>query len=56
MKKKLFVLLGIFTVIIIASVAVSKLAKPHKIKDGNQDKVIVTSFYPMYILTTNNKK
>ena len=56
MKKKLFALLGIFTTIIIGSVAVSKLANRNDIVIQDEETLIVTSFYPMYILTANLAK
>ena len=56
MKKKLFALLGIFTTIIIGSVAVSKLANRNDIVIQEEETLIVTSFYPMYILTANLAK
>ena len=53
MKKKLLMLLGVFTVIIIASVVISKVANPRDIEKNEEEMMIVTSFYPMYILTAN---
>ncbi len=53
MKKKLLMLLGVFTVIIIASVVISKVANPSDIEKNEEEMMIVTSFYPMYILTAN---
>lgn len=56
MKKKLLILLGIFTTIMIGSVTVSKLAKRNDKVSQDEEIQIVTSFYPMYILTANLAK
>lgn len=56
MKKKLIALIGIFVVIIFAAVVVTKLSKGKKGTVQEDDFVVVTSFYPMYILTANLAK
>lgn len=56
MKKKAAVLLAIFAVIILGSVAVIKIAGSKRDTIQEDDMVIVTSFYPMYILTGNLAK
>lgn len=56
MKKKLLALLAIFAIMIAISVTVSKFAN-RELRETNQDEMtIVTSFYPMYILTANLAK
>lgn len=56
MKKKLIALLAIFAVIIIAGVGVTKLSKGKNEIASEDDLIVVTSFYPMYILTANLAK
>lgn len=56
MKKKTVVLLAIFVGIIMIGVAITQLTKGNQAKRSEEDLVVVTSFYPMYILTSNLAK
>lgn len=53
MKKKLFALLGIFATIVVGCNAMTRFTNSNRIDPAEGDTVIVTSFYPMYILTAN---
>ena len=55
MKKKLLFLMSVFTVIVIGTVALAKSTTKNNQFDHNRENnlVIVTSFYPMYVLTQN---
>jgi len=55
MKKKLLFLMSVFTVIVIGTVALVKSTTKNNQFDHDRENnlVIVTSFYPMYVLTQN---
>lgn len=53
MKKKLALLLSIFIIITLGSVTVTKKIAKNKEENQQEETVIVTSFYPMYVLVSN---